>query len=116
MFWRIYCPVYYKKNLYPTEWRDKWEEVLDKRTFIRNEGIGEFLLVYYPDVIRRVFGYSVRSATTVERRVRSILDNLAQQYGLIPNLPIVVLNKLGLASSQTQITNFLGNPNPNPYP
>ena len=30
----------------------------------------------------------------------------------MPKLPNVIISKLGLATTQTQIPNFLGNPNP----
>ncbi len=107
------CPNYYK-NSYPDTGRAKWQKVIDSRNFIKREGVGEFLLQYYPDAVKRVFGYSVKKASTVESKIRSILNNWANEYGSMPKLPNIVLNKLGLVTTQTQITNFLGNPNPNP--
>lgn len=107
------CPEYYK-NLYPKTWRTEWQEVIDRRDFIKREGVGEFLLQYYPDAVRRIFGYSVKKANTVESKIKSIFNNWVNEYGSMPKLPSIILSKLGLATTQTQITNFLGNPNPNP--
>ncbi|TKJ19162.1 MAG: hypothetical protein CEE43_16400 [Promethearchaeota archaeon Loki_b32] len=104
------CPDYYK-NSYPDTWREQWAEVIDRRNFIKKEGVGRFLLDFYPDVIERVFGSNV-AARTIELGIRGMIHSWIQKYNTIPKLPNTILSKLGLVSSQVQITNFLGNPNP----
>ena len=103
------CPDYYKR-LYPGTWATRWQEVIDRRNVVRRDGVGEFLIQYYPDVIRRIFGYTVTRASTVENRVRTMINNWNQEYHSMPKLPSVILNKLGLTQTQTQFTNFLGTP------
>ncbi|MFW9896190.1 MAG: hypothetical protein ACFFD7_10335 [Candidatus Thorarchaeota archaeon] len=101
------CPDYYKKA-YPSNWKNLWQEVLNRRDFIKAHGVGQFLLIYYPDVVRRVFGHSVTNPNTIDNRIAMILTNWKSDQGSMPKLPNVILSKLGL--TQTQITNFLGNP------
>jgi len=89
------CPDYYKTT-YPATWKTMWQEVLDRRDYIRKQGVGEFLLYYYPDVIKRVFGHSVKLASTIELRIIMILKVWAKEYGSMPKLPSVVRSKLEL--------------------
>ena len=101
------CPDFYKKSN-PNDWTDLWQEVLDRREFIKKEGVGKFLLTYYDELIIRVFGYKVKNPQTVEKRIKQLYTNWVYNGNPIPALPLEILKSLGLTSPQVPITNFLG--------
>ena len=101
------CPDFYQKSM-PNTWNDLWDEVLERREFIRNKGIGEFLLEYYDELVIRVFGYKVTNPQVIENRIRQLYHSWINDGNNIPLLPSDVLKALGLTSTQTLITNFLG--------
>ena len=76
--------------------------------FIKKEGVGKFLLTYYDELIIRVFGYRVKNPQVVENRIKQLYNNWINNGNKLPVLPIEILKALGLTSSQTLITNFLG--------
>ena len=102
------CPDFYKIALPNNKWIDRWQEVLDRREFIKKEGVGKFLLTYYDELIIRVFGYRVKNPQVVENRIKQLYTTWINNGNKWPVLPIEILKALGLTSSQTLITNFLG--------
>ena len=101
------CPDFYKKSK-PNDWSDLWQEVLDRREFVKKEGVGKFLLTYYDELIIRVFGYRVKNPQVIENRIKQLYNNWINNGNKLPVLPIEILKALGLTSSQALITNFLG--------
>jgi hypothetical protein len=102
------CPDYYKQK-FPKDWQILWQRVLDRRDYIQKEGVGKFLLYYYPDLVRRIFGRLVKNPKTIEKRIVSLYLKWVNQGNPAPILPDVILTKLGLNSKQLKINNFLGN-------
>ncbi len=83
---------------------------MNRREFIKKQGVGEFLLYYYPDAVRRVFGQGVTNPSTIEQGIKHMLINWVQAGNSLPKLPQTVLDILGLTQTQSKITNFLGTP------
>jgi hypothetical protein len=82
---------------------------LDRRDYIQKEGIGKFLLTFYPDLVKRVFGRVVKNTRTIEKRIVSLYLEWVSQGNAAPILPEAILAKLGINSKQLKINNFLGN-------
>jgi hypothetical protein len=100
VFCFIQCPIPGSKIIFL---------VLDRRDYIQKEGIGKFLLTFYPDLVKRVFGRVVKNTRTIEKRIVSLYLEWVSQGNAAPILPEAILAKLGINSKQLKINNFLGN-------
>ncbi|TFG24222.1 MAG: hypothetical protein EU529_04945 [Promethearchaeota archaeon] len=100
------CPQFYKE-LFPDDWNDLWQEIIERRDYLKQRGVEEFLKKYYPDVVTRVFGNRFVKGS-LETKVRNMIYNWIKLGNPIPNLPDYLDNIL-IGPIQQKITNYLGN-------
>jgi len=96
------CPQYYKNNL--NKWKQRWEEYLERRTFLIQNGIVNFIYKYFTDNDGNNYIF--------ERFFNNIpLDNIEQE---IKNLMLDWINKhrpAPILNSQIITKLFCGTPN-----
>ncbi len=101
------CPDHYKQSN-PADWKVKWQEVLDRRDYIKIYGVGRFLIRYYPQVVNRIFGYQgLKSPSYIESQIEIMIVDWVKSGNPMPKLPSVI-SQLLFGTIQLRITNFIG--------
>ncbi len=96
------CPQYYKHNI--IDWKLKWQEYLERRNFLIENGIANFINKYFTDedgnnyVIERFFKNIPKSH--IEREIKNIMHEWVKKNRPAPILNTYILNRL-----------FMGTPN-----
>jgi len=90
------CPQYYKKNL--IKWREKWQEYLNRRTFLIQNGIVNFIDEYFTDddgnnyIFERFFANVPKD--DIEQEIRYIMTEWINKNRSAPILNIHIITKL----------------------
>ncbi len=96
------CPQYYKTNL--KEWKTKWQEYLERRNYLIENGIENFIVNYFTDeqgnnyVLNRFFNNVPKGH--IEQEIRSMMQDWINKGRPAPILNTHILNRLFLGTSQ----------------
>ena len=96
------CPQYYKDNI--IDWKLKWQEYLERRNFLIENGIANFIIKYFTDddgnnyVIDRFFKKVPKSH--IEQEIKNMMQEWVKKNRPAPILNTYILNRL-----------FMGTPN-----
>lgn len=90
------CPQYYKKNI--INWREKWQKYLERRTFLIQNGIMNFIDEFFTDddgnnyIFERFFVNVPKD--DIEQEIRNILLEWINKNRSTPILNIQIITKL----------------------
>ena len=90
------CPQYYKTNI--NKWQDRWEDYLERRCFLIENGIGNFIRKYFKDeqgnnyIIERFFKNIPKD--NIERDIRTMMQEWITKNRLAPTLNTYILKRL----------------------
>jgi len=90
------CPQYYKNNL--RDWRQKWQEYLERRGFLVQNGIVNFIREYFTDddgnnyVFERFFNNVPKD--NIEQEIRSMMQKWIEKKRPAPILNVHIIKKL----------------------
>jgi len=89
------CPQYYKTNI--NKWQDRWEDYLERRCFLIENGIGNFIRKYFKDeqgnnyIIERFFNDIPKN--NIEREIRGMMQEWIAKNRPAPILNTYILNR-----------------------
>jgi len=90
------CPQYYKNNL--NKWKQRWEEYLERRTFLIQNGIVNFIDKYFTDdddnnyIFERFFNNIPME--NIEQEIKNIMLNWINKHRPAPILNARIITKL----------------------
>ncbi len=103
------CPQYYKTNL--EDWRDKWQKYLERRCFLVQNGIENFIKEYFTDdngnnyLFERFFKDVPKD--NIEREIRIVMQKWIEKKRPAPILNAHILNRLFYGTPNLVTSGFI---------
>jgi len=103
------CPQYYKNNL--RDWRQKWQEYLERRGFLIQNGIVNFIREYFTDddgnnyLFERFFNNVPKD--NIEREIRNMMQKWIEKKRPAPILNIHIIKRLFCSTPNLVTSGFI---------
>jgi len=103
------CPQYYKKNI--IDWRDKWQHYLQRRTFLIQNGIVNFINEYFTDdngnnyIFERFFSNIPKD--NIEQDIKNLMLEWINKHRPAPILNSHIITKLFCGTPNLVTSGFI---------